>query len=182
MKEEKILVIIDMQNDFTTGVLGNTECTKAIDEVIDVVNKGEYDQIIFTRDTHTEDYMNTREGKYLPVPHCIKDSEGWNIVPSIMEAAEKKVTAARIKIFDKPTFGSVELGAYIKETEAQGAKLTIDFTGVCTGICVINNVAIVKANCPEVDVRVIEKACACVTPDSHNTAIAAMKTFQVDVI
>lgn len=181
MKEEKILVIIDMQKDFTTGVLGNQECEAAIANVVEVVKNGEYDQIILTRDTHQEGYMDTREGKYLPVPHCIEGTDGWNIVDEIMDAVNEKMQPEQIKIFDKPTFGSVKLGEYLKQVEEE-QKLIVDFVGVCTGICVINNVSIAKANCPEADVRVIEKACACVTPDTHNTAIAAMKTFQVDIL
>lgn len=182
MKEEKILVVIDMQKDFTTGVLGNKECADVISQVVQIIREGEYTQIIFTRDTHKDNYMESREGKYLPVPHCILGSEGWEIVDEIMIAAKETVGEERIRIFDKPTFGSVELGAYIKEKEEQGSSMTIDFVGVCTGICVINNVSVVKANCPEADVRVIERACACVTPDTHKTAIAAMKTFQVEII
>lgn len=182
MTEEKVLVVIDMQKDFTTGVLGNQECVAVIPQVVQVIRQGDYTQVIFTRDTHQDNYLETREGKYLPVAHCIEGSEGWEIVDEIMEAAEEKVGKDKLRIFDKPTFGSVELGSYIKERETQGSKMIVDFVGVCTGICVISNVSIVKANCPEADVRVLEKACACVTPDTHKTAIAAMKTFQVEII
>lgn len=178
---KNILVVVDMQNDFITGALGNAECEASVAAVKKVIADGKYDQIILTRDTHTEDYMNTREGKHLPVPHCIEETEGWEINSEVMDA----VVASKVEymIVDKPTFGSVILGSELAEDYAtHGAELTVDFVGVCTGICVISNVMIAKATCPEAEIRVVENACACVTPDSHKTAIEAMKLCQVEMI
>lgn len=177
----KILVVVDMQNDFITGALGNAECEAAVSAVNNVIGGGGYDRIILTRDTHTEEYMDTREGKHLPVPHCIEETEGWEIHRDVMEA----VQAAKLPymVIDKPTFGSVLLGSELAEVYAtQGAELQVDFVGVCTGICVISNVMIAKATCPEAEIRVIEQACACVTPDSHKTAIDAMRLCQVEIV
>ena len=115
--------------------------------------------------------METQEGNKLPVPHCIWNTDGWQIVSGIE-------VPANAKIFDKPTFGSVNLATYIKDN----AYDEVVFCGVCTGICVISNVALVKAFCPETKVIVLENLCACVTPESHKTAIEAMKTFQVDIV
>lgn len=178
---KKILVVVDMQNDFTTGALGNAECVAAIDRVTDVIRSGEYDEILATRDTHGENYMNTREGKNLPVVHCIKGTEGWEIVPQVAQAI-REITGKEVVAFDKPTFGSAELAMYLQKIYEKDADLQIDFTGVCTGICVISNVTLAKAFCPEAEVRVVEGACACVTPDTHKTAVDAMKTFQVEIV
>lgn len=173
---KKILVVVDMQNDFTTGPLGNAQCTAVIPEVVSAIQNGAYDQIIFTKDTHQENYLQTQEGQKLPVPHCIEGTNGWEIVPEVWNAASGKET----DVICKPAFGSVALGekllAYHKE------PLEIDFCGVCTGICVISNVMIAKAFVPEAKVCVIEPACACVTPHSHQTAIEAMKNCQVEII
>lgn len=175
----KILVVVDMQNDFTTGPLGNKECEAVIPEVVAIVQHGNYDRIIFTKDTHQENYLQTQEGKKLPVLHCVEGTKGWEIVPEVKNAADGK----RTEVICKPAFGSISLGErlliYSKESKE---PLEVDFCGVCTGICVISNVMIAKAFVPEAHVCVIEKACACVTPQSHQTAIEAMKTCQVDII
>lgn len=188
---KKILVVVDMQNDFTTGPLGNKECAAVIPEVISVMQNTEYDRIIFTKDTHQDNYLQTQEGKRLPVPHCMEGTKGWEIVPSVAAAAEGTIT----EVIHKPTFGSVALGETLKkysesmiktqrnaDHKTEDAEVEIDFCGVCTGICVISNVMIAKAFVPEARICVIEKACACVTPQSHQTAIEAMKTCQVDMI
>lgn len=179
----KILVVVDMQNDFTTGPLGNKECAAVIPEVVSAIQSGTYERILFTKDTHQSDYLRTQEGKRLPVPHCIEGTNGWEIVSSITDAAEGKET----EVICKPSFGSVLLGERLKKysevaEKPADAEMEIDFCGVCTGICVISNVMIAKAFVPEAKVCVIEKACACVTPQSHQTAIEAMKTCQVDMI
>ena len=180
----KTLVIVDMQNDFTSGALGNAECEAVVPEVVSLVNSKEFDKIILTRDTHDGKlYLDTQEGKKLPVPHCIKGTDGWQVRSEIMEAVEKNYDKKDYVIIDKPTFGSTDLACtleYIFKNNQN--KLEIYFCGVCTGICVISNVALVKAFLPESKVCVVEKACACVTPESHRTAIEAMKTFQVDIV
>lgn len=179
---KKVLIIVDMQNDFTTGALGNDQCVKAIDGVAEVLNANAFDQIIFTRDTHHENYLETQEGKKLPVEHCIEGSEGWQIVTSLYELAKNKVAKENLLIFDKPTFGSAKLGQFLAEQYGDGHDVEFTFTGVCTGICVISNVSLAKAFCPEAKICVIAKACACVTEESHKTALAAMQTFQIDVV
>lgn len=177
----KVLVVIDMQNDFLTGVLGNAECANAISQVVDVIQNGNYDRIFLTRDTHQENYMETQEGKKLPVPHCIKNTEGWEINADVMAAVKEKY-AGKYTIVDKPTFGSADLATKLKEICKNTYDTEIEFVGVCTGICVISNVLLAKANLYEAQVKVIEKACACVTPDTHGTAIDAMKTCQIDIV
>lgn len=179
---KNILCVIDMQNDFTTGALGNDRCAEVIGKIIDYINASaeRFDEIIFTRDTHQQNYMETQEGRKLPVPHCIEGSEGWQVVADIVEAAEKK--ADKLIFIDKPTFGSTELEKHFEELDCNNADTTITFTGVCTGICVISNVACTKAHCYEARVQVVKDCCACVTEDTHNTAIEAMKTFQIDIV
>lgn len=179
---KRILVVVDMQNDFTTGVLGNRECAAAIGPVADLIRNGGYDIAVATRDTHGEDYLSTQEGKNLPVVHCVKGTKGWELAPKIREALEEVSGGAQPLIFDKPAFGSTLLAEYLRGQYEEEPDLEIDFAGVCTGICVISNVALAKAFCPEARVRVIGSACACVTPESHETALAAMKTFQVEVV
>lgn len=163
----KALVVIDMQNDFVTGPLGNTECQAVVPKIIQLLKDKSYDKIIFTRDTHTEDYLKTQEGQNLPVTHCIKGSDGWNIVKEIEEASGEH------DIVDKDTFGSIELATRLKNYEE------IDLAGVCTGICVISNALIIKAANPEARISVIETATACVTPESKQTALDAMKLCQI---
>lgn len=177
-----VLVIVDMQKDFTTGVLGNKDCEAAVQKVADVIKRGGYDAFILTRDTHGADYLNTQEGKKLPVEHCIKGTSGWELADEV--AAACKESGRELSFIDKPVFGSLELGERLRDVyeDSKDEGLTLDFVGVCTGICVISNVLIAKAACPEAQVRVIADACACVTPKSHETALEAMKTCQVDVI
>lgn len=169
----RLLVVVDMQNDFVTGALANPDAEKIIPGIAEYIENFDGD-VVFTRDTHLDDYMETQEGKKLPVPHCICGAEGWEIVPEL----RKYEKISGITPFNKPTFGSTELArCAFKEDYDE-----IYFCGVCTGICVISNVALVKAFCPETSVKVIERLCACVTPTTHKTAIEAMKTFQVDIV
>ena len=177
---KKILVVVDMQNDFITGALGNAECQASVQKVVDVIKNNKYDNIFLTRDTHHDNYMETQEGKNLPVPHCIENTAGWEIVDAVSEAVAV-CRDADVKIINKPTFGSVELGAILREIYVKENAI-IDFCGVCTGICVISNVMIAKANCPEAEIRVFQNACACITPESHRTAIEAMRLCQVSIV
>lgn len=178
---KRILVIVDVQNDFITGSLGNAECQTVIPNIINVIKDGDYQRIILTRDTHHEDYLNTLEGKNLPVTHCIEKSEGWLVNEEVLNAICEK--SYQYQFIDKPTFGSLELGKTLHEEYTENnMDIQVDFVGVCTGICVISNVLIAKTYCPEATIRVIEDACACVTPESHKTAIDAMKLCQVEII
>ncbi len=181
--KKKILVVVDMQNDFTTGCLGNAECIAAIDGVKEVLTSEEYDEYIFTLDTHGENYMDTMEGTKLPVPHCIKGTEGHAVVEGLIDLAKEK--SDKVTCFEKITFGSTGLAEYFAKNvavEEYGKNVQIDFVGVCTGICVISNVMLTKAVCPEATIRVIAKGCACVTPDSHKTALDAMAMCHIDIV
>lgn len=169
----EILIVVDMQNDFIDGALGTNEAKNIVDKVAETVKQFS-GEVIFTRDTHLDNYMETQEGENLPVPHCIKDTAGWQLHEK-MEA----VRSPEMKVFDKPTFGSVELGEYLRE-KTNVDKVTL--VGLCTDICVISNAMIVKANLPEVPVEVVADCCAGVTPESHNNALEAMKMCQIAIV
>jgi len=167
----KILVVVDMQNDFIDGALGTPEAVKIVPYVKECIENFD-GKVLFTRDTHFEDYMDTQEGKNLPVKHCIKGTTGWEIRPEL-DALRKT------EVIDKLTFGSSAL----PEVLAQEENLeSVTFIGLCTDICVISNVMITKAFFPEVPVIVDAKACAGVTPQSHQNALEAMKMCQVTII
>ena len=170
---KKLLVVVDMQNDFVSGALGTKEAVDivpyVVGRVVEAVNAG-WD-IVFTQDTHTEDYMDTQEGKNLPVPHCIRGSEGWAIIPQLQE-----YTAGRPCV-EKPTFGSVHLANMAACCEYE----EIELIGLCTDICVISNAMLLKAYLPEVPIAVDAKCCAGVTPASHANALEAMKMCQITV-
>lgn len=171
---KKVLIVIDMQNDFITGTLANTEGQKIVPKIAELIKNFDGD-IIATRDTHTENYMNTQEGRRLPVPHCIKNTDGWNIVPEIQAALDAR---GDITYIDKQTFGDIGLG------EIVGRKLydTVELVGVCTDICVISNAMVIKACALETNVVVRKDLCAGVTPETHETALAAMAACQIDII
>lgn len=163
----KTLIVIDMQNDFITGSLGTREAVAIVDNVKNKVAeyKAKGDEIIFTRDTHKPNYLETSEGKKLPVEHCIEGTEGWQIFGGLMvEGAE---------IIDKPSFGFTGWDKY-KFTE-------IELVGLCTDICVVSNALILKALFPEIKISVDESCCAGVTPETHRAALETMKMCQIDV-
>ena len=168
----KVLVVVDMQNDFIDGALGTKEAVAIVPNVVEKIKNFDGDKIIFTRDTHEENYMDTQEGKNLPVPHCIRGTKGWELNSEI-EALRKG------DAIDKPSFGSMELASYLKGLDDIES---VEFIGLCTDICVISNVMITKAAMPEVPVIVDASCCAGVTPESHINALAAMKMCQVKVI
>ena len=184
--ETKVLVVVDMQNDFVTGALANKEAEKIISNVKAKVEeyKANNDVVIFTRDTHYDDYMSTEEGKNLPVPHCIECSDGWEIVDELKDIAEnyKLKNLTYINIIDKPTFGSIDLANELDYIDSYAAITNIELVGLCTDICVISNAIIAKAAIPNAHVIVDARCCAGVTPESHDTALAAMKAIQVEVI
>ena len=167
----KYLIVVDMQNDFIDGALGTAEAVSIVPYVKSVIENFD-GKVLFTRDTHFENYMETQEGKKLPVPHCIKGTDGWQIRAEL--DALRKTEA-----IDKITFGSKDLVEILKN-EADIESIT--FVGICTDICVISNVMIVKAFYPEIPLIVDAKACAGVTPESHTNALNAMKMCQVTVI
>ena len=167
----KYLIVVDMQNDFIDGALGTAEAQAIVPYVREQI--ASFDgKVLFTRDTHYDDYMQTQEGKNLPVPHCIKDTHGWQIHPDL-EAL--RVTEP----IDKITFGAKELPEQLQKEENIES---VTFMGLCTDICVISNAMLVKAFLPEVPLLVDAKGCAGVTPASHDTALAAMKAVQVTIL
>lgn len=170
---KKLLVVVDMQNDFIDGALGTPEAVAIVPAVEEYIKKAKTDgtDIVFTRDTHHADYLNTQEGKKLPVAHCIEGTEGWQICPALAPYAEG------VRIFDKPTFGSVELMRYAAE---QGYE-DITLLGLCTDICVISNAMLIKAALPEANVAVAAGCSAGVTPESHENALAAMRMCQIEI-
>lgn len=169
---KKVLIVVDMQKDFIDGALGTNEAVAIVDNVAEKIRNFD-GEVIFTRDTHFENYMETQEGKNLPVPHCIKDTDGWQISDKLKELVTKDT-----KIFDKLTFGSVNLAEYLKQNKELESVTLI---GLCTDICVISNALLIKANLPEVTITVDEKCCAGVTPQSHTNAIEAMKMCQIGI-
>ncbi len=171
---DKILVVVDMQNDFVTGVLGTKEAQEIVPNVVEKIKNFD-GEVIFTRDTHGKDYMSTQEGKNLPVEHCIKGTKGWDIIPELAPYVKGKV-------FDKYTFGSVELAEYIKsEAEKRNGELKVELVGVCTDICVVSNALLIKAFNREIPVSVDSSCCAGVTVSAHEAALNTMKSCQVCV-
>ena len=165
-----ILVVVDMQNDFIDGALGTPEAVKIVPYVKNLIENFD-GKVLFTRDTHEANYLQTQEGKNLPVPHCIRGTEGWQIRPELDQLRKTEP-------IDKVTFGSSALPEILKEEKPE----SVTFAGLCTDICVISNVMLTKAFFPEVPVIVDAAGCAGVTPESHKNALAAMKMCQVTVI
>ena len=170
---QNILVVVDMQNDFIDGALGTKEAVAIVPVVKEKIENFE-GKVIFTRDTHFENYMETQEGKNLPVPHCIKGTDGWEIHSELMALCKEEP-------IDKLTFGSSELGNILLKEDKVNPIESITFVGLCTDICVISNVMIAKAFLPEVKIIVDAACCAGVTPESHKNALEAMKVCQVSV-
>ena len=170
----KYLIVVDMQNDFITGSLGTKEAEAVLPKVIEKVKNFD-GTVVYTKDTHTVEYLSTQEGKNLSVEHCIEGTEGW------MLAEELEHLSAGHKVFNKPTFGSVELANYLVEENAKESIEEIELCGLCTDICVISNAFVIKANLTEVPVSVDASCCAGVTPESHLNALSAMKMCQVKV-
>lgn len=165
---KKTLIVVDMQNDFIDGALGTKEAVAVVENVKRKIAtyRENGDEIIFTRDTHLPDYLDTNEGKYLPVPHCIEGTKGWEIYEGLMVEGAKVV--------NKPTFG------YLNWTDYRFEE--VELIGLCTDICVVSNALIIKAMYPEIKVTVDAACCAGVTPESHGAALTTMKMCQVEVI
>ena len=165
-----ILIVVDMQNDFIDGALGTNEAQAIIENAAERI-KNFKGKVIFTRDTHEENYMDTQEGKNLPVSHCIIGTDGWQIHPKLSPYAKE--------VIDKPTFGSVTLAHLISVMDNVNS---ITLIGICTDICVISNAMLLKAFMPEVPIIVDASCCAGVTPESHKNALAAMKSCQINIV
>ena len=167
------LIVVDMQNDFIDGALGTAEAVAIIDKVAEKI-RGFDGEVIFTRDTHPEAYLDTQEGRNLPVVHCVANTKGWQIRDGLREIRPHLE-------LDKPTFGSTELGAILSRRNAEEGIGEITLIGLCTDICVISNALLLKAFLPEIPIRVDAACCAGVTPESHRNALAAMKMCQIQI-
>ena len=177
MSGKKVLFVIDMQADFVTGALANSEAQKIVGSIAEKVkayqDAGHF--VFFTRDTHGESYLETQEGRLLPVEHCMEGTPGWEIVEGLREFATKENT------LDKPAFGSLELPKWVfKKTDGDFDEM--EFCGVCTDICVISNAMVMKAAFPEITLPVDSSCCAGVTPESHQTALDAMAACQMNIL
>ena len=167
----KILVVVDMQKDFIDGALGTAEAVAIVPRVIEKIKEYENSDnlVIYTKDTHCENYMDTREGRHLPVPHCIKGTAGHEIPDEILRSHNH--------IIEKPTFGSTELVSHLENIEFDEVELI----GLCTDICVVSNALLIKARFPEREVSVDSSCCAGVTPATHEAALTTMKMCQINV-
>lgn len=172
----KILIVVDMQNDFISGALGSTEAQAIVIKVKDRLKQAMTNnyKIIFTKDTHYEDYLNTAEGKKLPVKHCIKATPGWEIHPELL--------IDNALVIEKNTFGSLKLLDSLKELAKKEPIEEIELLGLCTDICVISNALLIKAAFTETPIKVNRNLCAGVSPQSHENALAAMAMCQIDII
>lgn len=178
----KILAVIDMQKDFTTGVLGNPQTAAAADAVSEKIRayRAAFPDVpvVCTMDTHTEDYLDTQEGKNLPVVHCVKGTDGWQLDPKVAEVISDKDI-----MVEKPAFGAVDLAEYVRQAAGGIEKIeSIELVGVCTDICVISNAMILKAAFPEIPLIVDSKCCAGVSPESHENALKAMAVCQIKIV
>lgn len=172
----KVLVVVDMQNDFVDGSLGTKEAVGIVENVEAKIRN--FDGCIFaTLDTHQSNYLETAEGRKLPVPHCIKDTKGWMLNEKVLAALSEK----DYKAIEKKTFGSTELVNEIRKV-SDGDDIEIEFVGLCTDICVVSNVLLLKAYFPEVKMTVDASCCAGVTPDTHKAALETMRMCQIDII
>ena len=178
---KKITVVIDMQNDFLTGALANPDAVNIIPSVLEQIKSADY--VMYTRDTHSENYLETQEGKNLPVPHCVVGTHGWQIVDEL-----DPNNIADIKmwhIVNKPTFGDVNIwmDMYFADlVNWNGEDVEVTFCGTCTDICVVSNAMIVKSLYPEMVVNVKADACAGLTPEKHQSALDVMSSCQINII
>lgn len=168
----KLLVVIDMQNDFIDGALGTPEALAIVPRVVAKIKDYPRGDVFATRDTHPVEYLSTQEGLYLPVEHCIEGTQGWQIRPEIAELIDAD------HIIDKPTFGSTELGVTISSI-ASKEDIEVELVGLCTDICVVSNALLLKAMLPEVRISVDPACCAGVTPAKHEAALETMRSCQI---
>lgn len=172
---KKILVVVDMQNDLIDGALGTKEAEQIVEPVMHKIKEYNIGNIYATRDTHGTDYLSSQEGKNLPVEHCIKGTQGWEIRSEIAELLDGAV------IVDKPSFGSLKLAELLYE-ENKKEELEIELVGLCTDICVVSNAILLKAKMPEIKISVDASCCAGVTPESHAAALETMKMCQINIL
>ena len=171
----KLLIVIDMQNDFIDAALGTKEAVAIVDAVKEKIRSYPAENVIATMDTHAENYLKTQEGRNLPVVHCVKGTDGWQIQPEIADLLKGA------KIYEKPTFGSTAMAADLRE-ESEKEEIELELIGLCTDICVVSNALLLKASMPEVKITVDAACCAGVTPEKHAAALETMRSCQIHVI
>ncbi|MBE6675097.1 MAG: cysteine hydrolase [Ruminococcaceae bacterium] len=169
---QRVLVVVDMQNDFIDGALGTPEAQAIVPFVKEKIRSFD-GKVIFTRDTHQNDYLQTQEGAKLPIPHCINGTQGWEICDELKPFAKD--------IIDKPTFGSTELVRALERENSKNQISEIELVGLCTDICVISNAMLLKSSLLETEIVVDSTCCAGVTPQSHQNALEAMKMCQINI-
>jgi len=181
----KVLIVVDMQNDFIDGALGTAEAANIVNSVVNRIKSSTDELILFTQDTHQKDYLNTAEGKKLPIPHCIEGTDGWQINKLVFDAWRSNKNTVKMpelqnNTFTKPVFGSTQL---VKFLESHATNITeIELLGLCTDICVISNALMIKNTLPDVQIKVNAACCAGVTPQSHAEALNVMKMCQIDIL
>ena len=171
---QNILVVVDMQNDFVTGALGSRDAESIVEPVRKRVLSFD-GKVVFTRDTHEGNYLQTEEGRNLPVPHCIRNTDGWEIVKTLQGLRDSIV-------IDKPTFGSTVLGEVLRSMDREEKIGTVTLCGLCTDICVISNAMLIKAFLPDAHIAVDASLSRGVSAQSHRTALEAMKSCQIEII
>ena len=175
---KRFLIVVDMQNDFIDGSLGTAEARAIVPAVVERIRQAREagETVIATMDTHEENYLDTREGRYLPVRHCIRNTEGWRIRPEVARLLGGCVS------LEKPTFGSMNLFGLLYQLSEGEKEIGIELIGLCTDICVVSNALLLKTAFPEADISVRRDCCAGVTPEKHEAALMTMASCQIDVI
>ena len=173
MEEKEVLIVVDMQRDFIDGALGTAEAQEIVPRVREYIEhfKG---RVLYTRDTHREDYLQTQEGRKLPVPHCLYGTHGWEITDALQDLRQDAV-------IDKPTFGSIELAEMLARENREQHYARITLIGVCTDVCVLSNAILLRAALPETEIVVDASCCAGVTPEKHRIALQAMAACQIHI-
>ena len=171
----RILIVIDMQNDFIDGSLGTKEAQAIVPAVKEKIRSYPKEDVLATMDTHFPDYMETQEGKNLPVMHCAKGTDGWQIRPELAELILPE------NIYEKPTFGCMDLARDLQGYCEEGKDVELELVGLCTDICVVSNALLLKAAMPEARISVDASCCAGVTPEKHLAALETMRSCQIHV-
>lgn len=172
----KYLIVIDVQNDFVTDALGTKEAQQMLPALLQKVR--EFDgEVWMTQDTHAENYLQTQEGKLLPVPHCIKGTPGWQLVPELEQLRVQRGAT----VYEKPTFGSTRMVHELLRRYQEGEVESVELVGICTDICVVSNALLLKAAMPELPIAVDARCCAGVTPQKHAAALDVMASCQIEV-
>lgn len=172
MNKNKLLVVVDMQNDFIDGALGSPAARSIVDKVCKKID-GWDGRVLFTMDTHYDDYLDTVEGLHIPVEHCINDTHGWELHPDIQE----RYSGDSFRVY-KDSFGSSELANVISFLDIN----EVQFVGLCTDICVVSNALLVRSMCPGVKVSVDASCCAGTSKEAHDAALLVMEKCCVDIV